>query len=292
MGLFGIAAASGTFKGVFVHGVLSAFEECGIVAGAYGCASSSVISGTLAAIGKAREVGLDYWTSALAIAEANNQNMSIVALDSIRLYGPRIKEGLFIERKGRVLICVSAVNNDQAAALTQGSGAKSLGRRLMISALRGDSTWPDENLNKVIFDSEAASGDLTLTSNNFDEVSYASTRMLHAWDQPAWIDGAPFIDASYTCSCPVYEFCERGWPEVIAIGTEPGKMYTNIFRTKKVVPGLYGRTRVHVVLPDYDPRDVGVDLTMASVKGLETVYAHGYEKGLEFSRYFAAKNNL
>lgn len=287
MTCLGIAAASGTFKGVFVHGVLAAFEESGLLADAYGCASSSVISGTLAAIGAAQAVGLSYWKSALDVAKGSNQNMSEVVLDSIRSYGPQIKQELFVERKSRVLICVSAVNNAQAAVLTQGGEAKRLGRRLIVSALRGDSTWVDENLDKIVFDSGATQLDAKLTKENFDEVAYASTRMLHAWERPAWINGTPFVDASYTCSCPVYELCEMGCHKVIAIGTEPRKLYTNIYRTKEIVPGLHGDTNVLMILPDYDPRDAGVDFTMASVEGLEAVYAHGHEKGLELSRNFS-----
>ena len=38
-----IACASGTFKGVFVHGVLSAFESSNFRADAYGGASSSTL---------------------------------------------------------------------------------------------------------------------------------------------------------------------------------------------------------------------------------------------------------
>ncbi|MBC3843194.1 AMP-binding protein [Streptacidiphilus sp. 4-A2] len=43
----GIAIASGMLKGVFGHGVLSAFEERGLRADVYGTASSSVLSGGL-----------------------------------------------------------------------------------------------------------------------------------------------------------------------------------------------------------------------------------------------------
>ena len=57
----GIACASGTFKGVFVHGVLSAFESSGFVADVYAAASSSILSTACAATGKAREVGVEYW---------------------------------------------------------------------------------------------------------------------------------------------------------------------------------------------------------------------------------------
>ena len=49
--------------------------------------------------------------------------------------------------------------------------------------------------------------------------------MLHAWDIPAWINEKPYIDASYTCLCPVIEMIDAGYKQVIAINNEPGIFY-------------------------------------------------------------------
>ena len=58
-----IACAAGGFKGVFVHGVLSAFEAAGLRADAYAASSASVASAGFAAIGSANEVGVEIPTS-------------------------------------------------------------------------------------------------------------------------------------------------------------------------------------------------------------------------------------
>ncbi|MBU2847956.1 hypothetical protein HF925_05035 [Acidithiobacillus ferriphilus] len=281
---FAVAAAAGTFKGVFTHGVLAAFESAQFLADAYACASSSVISSTLAAIGAARSVGIAYWQDAATIARAADQNMSHVVMHSIRRYGPLVKSELFPSRptRIRVLVFVSAVNNDDAAAVTQGDGAGRLGRRLLIDALKGDNTWAERNLDKVYFDSQATEFGRPLTPNNFDAVVYASTRMLHAWKQPAWVEGKPYIDASYTCMCPAYELCAMGYREVLAIGTEPGTLFTDIFRRRAIEGGMIGTAKLSIIVPDYDLKTVGVDFTCATDDGLKEAYHHGYQKGLAF----------
>jgi len=281
---FAVAAASGTFKGVFTHGVLAAFESAQFFADAYACASSSVISSTLAAIGAARSVGVAYWQDAATMARSADQNMSLVVMHSIHRYGPQIKNALFSSppNRIRVLVFVSAVNNDDAAAVTQGDGAGRLGKRLLINALKGDNTWAEKNLDKVCFDNQAVEFGCTLTPDNFDDVVYASTRMLHAWKQPACVDGKPYIDASYTCMCPAYELCAMGYREVLAIGTEPGTLFTNIFRKWAIEEGMIGTAKLSIIVPDYDLKTVGVNFTSATDDGLKAAYHHGYQKGLAF----------
>lgn len=279
----GIAVATGSFKGVFAHGVLAAFESAGLEASAYACASSSVISSTLTAIGAAQSVGLAYWREALRIAQESHQDMSHVVKRSIQIYGPMIKRQLFCGGRRRILIYVSAVNNEAAAAVTQGDGARRLGRRLLLDAFRGDSRWAQENLDKVCFDSRPDEHGLALTERNFDDVVYASTRMLHAWKQPAWVEGKPYVDASYTCMCPAYELCAKGYGEVLAIGTEPGPQFADIFRTRVIKDSLIGATRLRTILPDCDLKTLGVDFTEATDGGLEAAFRHGYEKGLAFA---------
>ena len=50
-----IASSAGGFKGVFVHGVLSALEAAGIHAEAYAATSSSVFPSISAAVGQAND---------------------------------------------------------------------------------------------------------------------------------------------------------------------------------------------------------------------------------------------
>ncbi|WP_017316602.1 hypothetical protein [Mastigocladopsis repens] len=57
-----ITCASGSFKGAFAHGVLSALEACRVQADAYAAASSSVIPTAWATIGKAT---VKIWESTL-----------------------------------------------------------------------------------------------------------------------------------------------------------------------------------------------------------------------------------
>ena len=205
-----IAAESGTFKGVFVHGVLSAFEEAGVVADAYGSASSSTLPTSCAAIGKSREVGLDYWVTAMEFQRESGDSLSQVVLRSIETYGPMLRAGLFRPGAPRLVIAASAVTNPEAATETQGNQARRLGRKLLLAARKGDRSWVEENLECRLFDSAGQHGTQLLTANNFDAVAYASTRMLHAWEIPAWVNGQPYVDASYTCTCPAEKLAMLG----------------------------------------------------------------------------------
>lgn len=57
-----IACASGSFKGVFVHGVLQAFEDAHFFADAYAAASSSTIPASFASIRSLHRITkLAYW---------------------------------------------------------------------------------------------------------------------------------------------------------------------------------------------------------------------------------------
>ena len=47
-----------------------------------------------------------------------------------------------------------------------------------------------------MFDTQFDDVTALLSEEEFDNVFYASTRMLHAWEQPAWIRGQAFIDVS------------------------------------------------------------------------------------------------
>lgn len=279
----GIAVASGMLKGVFGHGVLSAFEERGLRAQVYGTASSAVLSGGLAAVGRARATGVDYWHK--AAAGAAGQGMSHVVLRSIEEYGPTLKAGLFQAGAPEFLLATSKVTNPEAAGVTQGPGAKELGRQLLRGIFTGDRGWVEENLSTAVFSSnpDAEGRRPKLTPENFDAVSYASTRMLHAWAVPAEVDGEAYVDASYTCACPAREVAATGVSVLIAIGADPFPVFRDIYGSEEIVDGsVLGRAAVHVIKPDEDLKTLGVDYAAAAPEGLTS----GYELGLDAGHRF------
>ncbi|GAA3308503.1 hypothetical protein [Streptomyces cinereospinus] len=279
----GIAVASGMLKGVYGHGVLSAFEERGLRADVYGTASSSGLSGGLAAIGRARAVGVDYWLGAASAAV--DKGMSTVALDSITEYGPTLREGLFRPGTPEFLLATSKVTDAAAAETTQGPGAKALGKQLLRNIFTGDRGWVEQNLAPAVFSTRAepGTGRPRLTPENHDAVAYASTRMLHAWAIPAEVDGEAYIDASYTCSCPAREVAARDVDVLIAIGSDPFPLFRDLYASEEIVDGseLDG-ARVLVVKPDADLKDLGVDYAVASAEGLTKAYGIGLADGHRF----------
>jgi hypothetical protein len=289
---FAIACASGSFKGVFTHGVLTALESAGIRANAYAAASSSVITTAWATIGKIRELGVDYWLAGMQMLKQENTGMSEIALGGITNFSPS-KSELFAPETPKYLIAASAVITQAAASETQSEKARRLGRKLLISAAKKDRSWVNEHLQLKLFSTRDSSIDgaftsdlnseLHLNANNFEEVAYASTRMLHAWDIPAWIEDKPYIDASYTCVCPAMEMVELGYQQIIAISNEPDVLYRDMFQLEEI-PTKYRQANIHIIKPDVDTRELGVDFTDATPEGLVKVYQHGIEKGQEFAR--------
>ena len=271
-----IACASGGFKAVFVQGVLSAFEAAEVKADAYAAASASVFATAWAAIGKARESGINYWLEGWKIYQ-QTKSMSQVSLGGISFFMANSDKNFWSSSKSKFYIATSAVNNPKAAESTQGKRANRLGKRLLISAAKGDSSWVNQNLRLDIFGDD----NLVLNRENFAEVTYASTRMLHSYDLPAWIDNQPYIDASYTCICPALEMVDRGYQEVIAIATEPGKFYRDLFQ-REVIPTKYRQVPIYQIKPDIDLKELGVDFFQATPEGISAVYQHGLNKGREF----------
>ena len=274
-----IACASGGFKAIFVHGVLSAFESVNIQASAYAAASASVIPAAWAAIGKAQKSGVDYWLEGLKIYHQTN-SMSLVCRGGVDYFGDRGGEQIFNLDRPHFYVVTSKVVTAEAAAQTQGDRAKRLGRKLLIAAAKGDRTWTDKHLELNLF-GISGKKKIAIAPDNFAEVVYASTRMLHAWDIPAWIDGQPYVDASYTCVCPAIEMAEREYQVVIAIATEPGDLYRDWFR-QEVIPKQIRQTTIHQIKPDLNLKQLGVDFFHATPEGLATVYQHGWNKGREF----------
>ncbi len=273
-----IACASGSFKGAFAHGVLSALEAAGVRADAYAAASSSVIPTAWAAIGKATELGVDYWLAGLQVLKQPNVGMSQIVLGGIAHFSP--DKQLFEPETPEYFVATSAVITPEAAGETQGEKARRLGRRLLVSAGKKDRSWVDEHLQLAVFGTKLG-GELHLDASNFDEVAYASSRMLHGWDIPAWIGTKPYIDASYTCLCPAMKMIEQGYQEVVAIANEPGTFYQDMFQLE-AIPDSYKGASIHIIQPDVDPKEFGVNFTDATEEGLFAVYRHGEEKGREF----------
>lgn len=274
-----IACATGGLKGVFGHGVLSAFEEVGFRAGAYAAASSSVLPAAAAAGGKARKLGLDHWLYGKHRFGRPGFGMSQMVLGGIERDGSWIARDLFRPGNPRFLVAANAVDADGAEE-TQGKGARRRGRLLLLNAARGQRSWIESHLTLHLFDTLATDETIRLTRENFNEVTYASSRVLHAWDIPAWVAGRPYVDAFYTCSCPAIEMAELGYAMVVAVATEPG-LYRDIFQDS-VIPDSWQGVPIRIVRPDWDPAEHEVNYTGATVNGLERLYEHGLAKGRAF----------
>ncbi len=277
-----IACASGAFRGVFTHGVLSAFEASGLRADAYAAASSTVVPAALAATGQLDALGgAAYWRDGIDVLRQLG-DISQMILRGIAEHGPRLRGALFEPEVPRFLIVASAVVTGEAAELTQGPGARRLGQKLLLAMRTGDRSWADEHLAPHLYDTAGHGGvDLRLAPENLEAVAYASTRMLHAWKTPAWIDGRPYVDASYTCACPAVEMVGRGYDAVIAISPEPGPIYRDLFRSE-TIPAAWRGVPIHIVQPDVDLGSLGVDFTAATPGGLEAAFRHGEAKGRAF----------
>lgn len=227
----------------------------------------------LAAVGKAREVGVSCWLDGLRWAEEYERDMSAVVLKTIEEYGPMIRAGLFASEAPEVGILASHVRTPAAAEVTQGDGAKRLGRKLLLMLMKGSNEWLDENISGHMFWNRAGA-EHRLTDANFNEVAYASTRMMHAWRTPAWIDGQPYIDGSYLKLVPDDEVRSRISGPMVAIGTEPGGVLKTFAGT------VVDDESTILISPDQQLSELGVDFQTATVDGTRAVYELGYAKGV------------
>jgi hypothetical protein len=283
-----VACATGGFKSVFLHGVLAALEEAGFRADAYGAGSSSVLPAAAAAVGRAGELGLEFWEAGLEVLGRPGRGMSQMALAGIEREGPRLRRELFCPGRPRLMVATNAVA-EPAVEETLGRAGRRRGRLLLLDAARGERAWIDQNLTLELFDTQAE-GPLRLSEANFDQVAYASSRMLHAWDTPAWVDGRAYVDAYYTCNCPAHELAELGYAIVLALSNEP-VLYRDIFRSERVATS-WGGGIIEVIAPDRDPAELGVDYTRATAIGLGQVYRHGLETGRAFLDQTAARKGF
>ena len=275
-----IACASGGYRVAFIQGVLSQLENATIKADAYAGTSGSVMLAVLAAIGQHNRHSLAY-VKGLLEYKSLGKGMSGVFLESLRVWEPLVREQVWQPGRPRIVVPVSAVATLEAAKQTEGKAARRLGRSLLLSAARHDMRWVKTHLRQELFDTHAANPGLRLTPDNFNEVAYASSCMLHAWDIPARIAGRPYVDASYTCSCPALELAEMGYDEIIAISPECGPLHHDFFDAEEIPP-VWHDAPIRRIQPDVDLNDFGVNYTQATEEGLLAACQLGEEKGGEF----------
>ena len=276
-----LAGSAGIFKGVFVHGVTSCLERNRLPIQAYSAASSSIVPCSFAAVGTSEEVGLEYWLYVLNKYTEYGNDIADAVIDSINKYKDTVTVGLDHEYSKELIIAVSKVVNAEAAEITQSSGAQKLGKRLMREAILKRREWSDNNLEVDFFCTKNPLQQNSLHKENFLDVAYASTRMLHAWKEPAEINGQAYIDASYTCSCPVGILDQRGYENIIAVGVEPGAVYSDIYRTNKV-SDFVKNGRLFEIVPEVNLTEMGVDYLSASPEGLKQAYEHGWDMANKF----------
>lgn len=267
---------SGGFKGAFIQGALAFLEESGIRADAYAACSSSVFPAAYAATGRITRLSPGCWHDGLRELQEEGKGMSDVVLRMIGNLTPGVRDELFTPAASRLLVACTLVRTSDAAQETQGTGARSLGRRLLLAAARHDGSWRDAHTELHLFDTTAADPRLRITAENLEAVSYASSRMLHAWDIPAEVDTRPYIDGSYTCLCPVPQLAGLGYDRVIAILTERPPVPVDLFNTS-TMPTDLPPAFVHVIAPDLDLSSLGVEFTRASTTGPDMAFAHGRE---------------
>ena len=273
---FAIACMSGSLKGIFVQGVLTAFEEGGIKADAYASSSSSTVPASYAAIGEIRHQDHSHWAESDFILSQPGNSMSNVILSGLEISSGNVIDSLRSGDISRLMIVCSYVNNKETANETQNKSAVTLGRKLIIYGARHNSEWKDKNLELHVFDTKSKNEELKLTAENYKEVAYATTRMLHAWHIPATVNDKPYIDGSYTCLIPIEPLADRGYQKIIAIATEPGKI-TKDFFSDEPIGNIWKNSSIYWIKPELNLKELGVDFTKASKEGIEKVFEYGKE---------------
>ena len=278
---FAIACMSGSLKGIFIQGVLTAFEEAEIRADAYASSSSSTVPASYAAIGEIRNQNHSHWADSDDILMQPGNSMSDVILSGLEMFSAKVIDRLRSKDISRLMIVCSYVNNENAANETQSGSAVTLGRKLIVQGARNISEWKDHNLELHVFDTQSINNELKLTTDNYKEVAYATTRMLHAWHIPATINDNPYIDGSYTCLIPIEPLADRGFQNIVSIATEPGKI-TKDFFSGEPIGSKWNNSSIYWIKPEINLKELGVDFTKASKEGIEKVFEYGIEKGEAF----------
>lgn len=278
-----ICCLSGGYKNAFTQGVLTAFEESGLKADVYTACSSSALISAFAAFGEIKQLDLTLWENGYAISQEDGGDQSRAMLHSIQELTPVIKRKLWEPSASRLVIATSRITTSDAIAIAQSEGAKRLGQKLLLNALRHNPEWKDQNLQLELFDTRADEKGRLLTRENFHEVAYATTRMLHAWKIPAYIENCAYIDGSYSSHFPIDFLAELKCERIICIGAEKDKVFTNIFMQEEI-PCQIGGTSIDIIKPDFDLKDIGLDYYTITNDGLNSGFEHGYHIGLQYMK--------
>lgn len=276
-----ISCTSGGYKNAFTQGVLTAFEENGLIANVYVACSSSTLIAAFAAFRKIKQLDLTLWKNGYMISQEDSGDQSRAMLHTIQQLSPEIINNLWQSDSSRLLITTSLVKTEEAATITQSDGAKRLGQMLLINAIRHKTDWKDKNLELKIFDTLSNMTTELLSKDNFNKVAYATTRMLHAWKIPAYINNQAYIDGSYTSHCPIQFLSKLEPKRIICICTEKEKIFSNIFGTEEI-PSQIDNIYIDLIKPDFDLKSVGLDFYTITNDGLERGYEHGYKKGVSY----------
>ena len=78
---------------------------------------------------------------------------------------------------------------------------------------------------------------------------------------------------------------DLGYQSVIAISTEAGKFYRDLFQSQ-IIPTEYRQAPIHIIQPDTDLKKLGVGVFQATNEGLAAVYQHGLDKGRKFLKQY------
>lgn len=275
-----VCCTSGGYKNIFTHGVLQAFEEHSVLASAYAACSSSALIAAYAAFSQLKVVDNTLWDEGYRIS-LKEGNQSQAMLHSINKLSNKISNNLWLPSSSRLLISVSKVKTAEAVSITQTEKAKRQGQKLLIDALRHNTDWKNKHLEFILFDTFQNSTTQLLNKQNYHEVLYATTRMLHAWDVPAYIDNVAYIDGSYTASCLIMPLIHLGYRKIIFINTEHDKIFMDLFATMDENQ-IVGDFEVDIIQPDLCLTELGVDYYSIKEGGIQRVFDYGYKKGIEY----------
>ena len=225
---------SGGYKTIFTQGALTALEENEFIAEAYAGCSSSALIAAYAAFGKTGKFDISLWTDGLKISKMEGNSQSNAIIHSITKTFSTIRKELWLPTANRLLIATSYVKTKEAESITQTEKAKRFGQKLLIEVSRNITAWRDNHLELHLYDTGKDDRTKLLTPENFEEVAYATTRMLHAWHIPAYIERKAYIDGSYTSLCPAVPLENLGFQYIICILTEHDNKKTDIFSADEI----------------------------------------------------------
>ncbi|MFA8450280.1 MAG: hypothetical protein ACEPOW_06275 [Bacteroidales bacterium] len=272
----GVASMSGSFKSIFVHGVLKGLGEQLQKIDVFAACSSSCIPMAYASCNELEKISLDYWIQC-AKFKREGRSMSFVSKWSIKTMMSDLSEMLFDYDNPLLLISVSRVINEQAKLLTQTDQASRLGRKLLLDAAKNIEEWTKENLISEVYSRSDYFGK-KYTPENIQDVFYSSSRMLHAWPEAGAIDGQAYIDGCYTEFCPITPLQNINCERVVAILTEPIPVKKNLTSSLPLI-GKYMEHKTKIISPDFDLKEIGVDFASVSDDGLRIAFELGLEKG-------------